>query len=33
LRRKPGSFSAIAKLAAALRVSLDDIAAGLKAAD
>jgi DNA-binding XRE family transcriptional regulator len=32
-RRKPGSFSAIAKLAAALRVPLDDIAAGLKAAD
>jgi len=30
-RRKPGSFSAIAKLAAALRVPLDDIAAWLKA--
>jgi DNA-binding Xre family transcriptional regulator len=26
-RRKPGSFSALAKLAAALRVSLDDLAA------
>ena len=31
-RRKPGSFNAIAKLAAALRVPLDDIAAWLKAA-
>lgn len=31
-RRKPGSFAAIAKLAAALRVSLDDIAAWLNAA-
>ncbi len=30
-RRKPGSFNAIAKLAAALRVPLDDIAAWLKA--
>jgi len=30
-RRKPGSFKAIAKLAAALRVPLDDIAAWLKA--
>ena len=30
-RRKPGSFTAIAKLAAALRVPLDDIAAWLKA--
>ncbi len=30
--RKPGSFAAIAKLATALRVSLDDIAAWLKAA-
>src|SRR5258706_10629699 len=30
--RKPGSFKAIAKLAAALRVPLDDIAAALKAA-
>ena len=29
-RRKPGSFNAIAKLAAALRVPLDDIAAWLK---
>ena len=28
-RRKPGSFNAIAKLAAALRVPLDDIAAWL----
>ncbi len=28
--RKPGSFDAIAKLAAALRVSLDDIAAWLR---
>jgi DNA-binding XRE family transcriptional regulator len=31
-RRKPGSFNAIAKLAAALRVPLDDIAAWLKVA-
>jgi DNA-binding XRE family transcriptional regulator len=31
-RRKPGSFNAIARLAAALRVPLDDIAAWLKAA-
>jgi DNA-binding XRE family transcriptional regulator len=30
-RRKPGSFNAIANLAAALRVPLDDIAAWLKA--
>ena len=30
-RRKPGSFNAIARLAAALRVPLDDIAAWLKA--
>ncbi len=30
-RRKPGSFNAIAKLAEALRVPLDDIAALLKA--
>jgi DNA-binding XRE family transcriptional regulator len=29
-RRNPGSFNAIAKLAAALRVPLDDIAAWLK---
>ena len=29
-RRKPGSFNAIVKLAAALRVPLDDIAAWLK---
>ena len=29
-RRKPGSFSALAKLAAALHVSLDDLAAWLK---
>jgi DNA-binding Xre family transcriptional regulator len=28
-RRKPGSFGALAKLAAALRVSLDDLAAWL----
>jgi transcriptional regulator with XRE-family HTH domain len=30
-RRKPGSFNAIAKLAGALRVPLDDIATRLKA--
>jgi transcriptional regulator with XRE-family HTH domain len=30
--RKPGSFAAMAKLAAALRVPLDDIAAWLTAA-
>jgi len=30
-RRKPGSFNAIARLATALRVPLDDIAAWLKA--
>jgi DNA-binding Xre family transcriptional regulator len=30
-RRKPGSFSALAKLAAALQVSLDDLAAWLEA--
>jgi DNA-binding Xre family transcriptional regulator len=29
-RRKPGSFSALAKLAAALQVSLDDLAAWLE---
>jgi DNA-binding Xre family transcriptional regulator len=29
-RRKPGSFSALAKLAAALRISLDDLAAWLE---
>jgi ribosome-binding ATPase YchF (GTP1/OBG family) len=29
-RRKPGSFSALAKLAAALRVSLDDLAAWIE---
>jgi DNA-binding Xre family transcriptional regulator len=29
-RRKPGSFGALAKLAAALRVSLDDLAAWLE---
>ena len=29
-RRKPGSFSALAKLAAALQLSLDDLAAWLK---
>ena len=29
-RRKPGSFAALAKLAAALRISLDDLAAWLK---
>ena len=28
-RRKPGSFAALAKLAAALRISLDDLAAWL----
>jgi DNA-binding XRE family transcriptional regulator len=32
-RRKPGSFEAIAKIAAALRISLDDIAAWLKCSD
>jgi transcriptional regulator with XRE-family HTH domain len=32
-RRKPGSFNAIAKLATALRVPLDDIATWLKAAE
>jgi DNA-binding XRE family transcriptional regulator len=32
-RRKPGSLAAMAKLAAALRVSLDDIAAWLVPAD
>jgi DNA-binding XRE family transcriptional regulator len=32
-RRKPGSIAAIIKLAAALRVSLDDIAAWLKPED
>ena len=32
-RRKPGSFDALAKLANALRVSLDDIAAWLKHQD
>lgn len=32
-RRKPGSFESIAKIAAALRVSLDDIAAWLKPAN
>ena len=32
-RRKPGSFAAIAKLAAALKVSLDDIAVWLKPED
>ncbi|HJU16962.1 MAG TPA: helix-turn-helix transcriptional regulator [Stellaceae bacterium] len=31
-RKKPGSFDAIAKIAAALRISLDDIAAWLKPA-
>jgi DNA-binding XRE family transcriptional regulator len=29
-RRKPGSFTALAKLAAALHISLDDLAAWLK---
>jgi len=29
-RRKPGSFSALAKLAAALRISLDDLAVWLE---
>jgi DNA-binding Xre family transcriptional regulator len=29
-RRKPGSFSALAKLAAALQISLDDLAAWLE---
>jgi ribosome-binding ATPase YchF (GTP1/OBG family) len=29
-RRKPGSFAALAKIAAALRISLDDLAAWLK---
>jgi DNA-binding XRE family transcriptional regulator len=29
-RRKPGSFSALAKLAAALHISLDDVAAWLE---
>jgi len=29
-RRKPGSFGALAKLAAVLRISLDDLAAWLK---
>jgi DNA-binding Xre family transcriptional regulator len=29
-RRKPGSFAALAKISAALRVSLDDLAAWLK---
>jgi ribosome-binding ATPase YchF (GTP1/OBG family) len=29
-RRKPGSFGALAKIAAALRISLDDLAAWLK---
>src|SRR5260370_3430928 len=29
-RRKPGSFGALAKLAAALHISLDDLAAWLK---
>jgi DNA-binding Xre family transcriptional regulator len=29
-RRKPGSFGALAKLAAALRISLDDLAAWIK---
>jgi DNA-binding XRE family transcriptional regulator len=32
-RRKPGSFDAMIKLAGALRVSLDDIAAWLKPAE
>jgi DNA-binding Xre family transcriptional regulator len=29
-RRKPGSFAALAKIASALRISLDDLAAWLK---
>jgi transcriptional regulator with XRE-family HTH domain len=32
-RRKPGSFEAIAKIAAALRISLDDIAAWTRRSD
>ena len=32
-RRKPGSFEAMVKIAAALRISLDQIAAWLKPAD
>ncbi|MBV9017397.1 MAG: helix-turn-helix transcriptional regulator [Alphaproteobacteria bacterium] len=32
-RRKPGSFDAIAKIAAALRISLDDIAAWTQRSD
>jgi DNA-binding XRE family transcriptional regulator len=32
-RRKPGSFDAIAKIAAALRISLDDIAAWTRRSD
>jgi DNA-binding XRE family transcriptional regulator len=32
-RRKPGSFEAIAKIAAALRISLDDIAAWTQRSD